>query len=184
MSRQLGSVLRQHRLKEGVNISTVAVAIGVDRSYLSKIEHGHETPPPSLLNRIINYFHLDQQTALEITKAAGYGYQNVVHFSFREEHNGKEVINVQEDQSKAPANAKQVNLPNNVPVLYTDSVFVTGSKWGVVLDIAQNVGPTNQQNIVARIGMSREHAEALADVLAKQLTQEKLQRVGTGNVKN
>jgi hypothetical protein len=63
----------------------------------------------------------------------------------------------------------QVNITNNQPVLYTDSVFVTSGRFGVVLDFAQAVGSTNQQNVVARIGMSKEHALALLNVLEKKV---------------
>jgi selenocysteine lyase/cysteine desulfurase len=63
----------------------------------------------------------------------------------------------------------QVNINNNQPVLYTDSVFVTTGKFGVVLDFAQSMGSTNQQNVVARVGMSKEHALALLNVLEKKV---------------
>lgn len=183
MSTRLGSVIKKHREQKGASIAQAALSIGIDRTYLSKIEHGHETPPPNVFNSILNYLDVDRFTALKIAKVAG--YQTVVHFSSNRDYDGKGVIKMQNEQSNVPADAKQVNMPGNVPVLYTDSIFVNGSKWGVVLDIAQNVGPTNQQNVVARIGMSREHAEALVDVLAKQLTKDKLQRAGTSsNTKN
>jgi len=40
---------------------------------------------------------------------------------------------------------------------------------GVVLDIMQRLGPTNQVRIVSRIGMSREHAKKFLDKLGKLL---------------
>lgn len=58
--------------------------------------------------------------------------------------------------------------PTKVQILYTDSVFVSSNEYGVVLDVAQHVGPQNQ-TVVARIGMSREHARVLLDVLGKHL---------------
>ncbi len=63
----------------------------------------------------------------------------------------------------------RVNIAGNQPVLYTDSVFITAGKFGVVLDFAQTMGATNQQNVVARIGMSKEHALALMNILEKKL---------------
>ncbi len=63
----------------------------------------------------------------------------------------------------------KVNLPaNQAPILYTDSVFINSNQYGIVFNVAQSIDPTNQQ-IVARVGMSVEHAKALADVLAKHL---------------
>ena len=69
----------------------------------------------------------------------------------------------------------QVNLPNNIAVLYSDSTWLTIDQYGVVLDFAQKMGPTNQQNIVARVGMSKEHAKILIDKLADLLVKESLQ---------
>lgn len=63
----------------------------------------------------------------------------------------------------------QVNIANNQPVLYSDSVFVTAGKFGVVFDFAQSVGATNQQNVVSRVGMSKEHALALLNILEKKI---------------
>jgi hypothetical protein len=63
----------------------------------------------------------------------------------------------------------QVNIANNQPVLYSDSVFITTGQFGVVFDFAQSVGSTNQQNVIARVGMSKEHALALLNVLEKKV---------------
>ena len=61
-----------------------------------------------------------------------------------------------------------VNL-DTTPVLYTDNVNLTVNPNGVVLDIMQRLGPTNQVRIVSRIGMSREHAKKFLDKLGKLL---------------
>ena len=62
-----------------------------------------------------------------------------------------------------------VNINTSTPILYTDAVYLTSNKYGIVFNIAQSVGPTNQQEVVARIGMSREHAKDLLEVLGKHL---------------
>lgn len=64
---------------------------------------------------------------------------------------------------------KRVNIPVNMPILYTDAVYINSGRFGVTLDFAQSLGPTNQQNIVARLGMSFEHAKALLASLRKVL---------------
>jgi len=61
-----------------------------------------------------------------------------------------------------------VNL-DTTPVLYTDNINMTVNPNGVVLDIMQRLGPTNQVRIVSRIGMSREHAKKFLDKLGKLL---------------
>lgn len=61
-----------------------------------------------------------------------------------------------------------VNL-DTTPILYTDNVFMTTNEDGVVLDVGQKLGSTNQLRIVSRIGMSREHAKKFVKELGKLL---------------
>lgn len=61
-----------------------------------------------------------------------------------------------------------VNL-DTTPVLYTDNVFMNANEDGIVLDVAQKLGSTNQVRIVSRIGMSRTHAKKLVKELGKLL---------------
>ncbi len=61
-----------------------------------------------------------------------------------------------------------VNL-DTTPIFYTDNVNITVNPDGVVLDIMQRLGPSNQARIVSRIGMSREHAKKFLEKLGKLL---------------
>lgn len=68
--------------------------------------------------------------------------------------------------------SKQVKMSVNLdktPVLYTDNINMNANPDGVVLDVVQRLGPTNQAHIVTRIGMSREHAKKFVDKLGKLL---------------
>jgi hypothetical protein len=62
--------------------------------------------------------------------------------------------------------AISVNL-DTTPVLYTDNILINANEDGVVLDVTQKLGSTNQARIVARIGMSRTQAKKLAQELGK-----------------
>ena len=61
-----------------------------------------------------------------------------------------------------------VNL-DTTPILYTDNIFMTTNKYGFILDVGQRIASTNQIRIVARIGMSREHAKQFIGELSKLL---------------
>lgn len=74
------------------------------------------------------------------------------------------------DIAQNPQMQVSINL-DTTSILYTDSVAMTTNPDGVVLDIMQRVGPSNQVRIVARIGMSREHAKKLVGELGKVLIQ-------------
>lgn len=62
-----------------------------------------------------------------------------------------------------------ISMPENLPVLYSDFFLVYSNDSGVVLNFAQSTGPVNQQNIVARIGVSKEYAKKIIEVLKKQV---------------
>jgi hypothetical protein len=61
-----------------------------------------------------------------------------------------------------------VNL-DSTPILYTDNIFMSTNADGVVLDVTQRLGSTNQLRVVSRIGMSRDHAKKFARELGKLL---------------
>lgn len=75
-------------------------------------------------------------------------------------------------QENLPSGSVKISVPSEVKILYSDSVIIRANKFGLVLDFAQQVAP-RQQNIVARIGMSREHAQAFAQVLVGQLEKDR-----------
>ena len=64
--------------------------------------------------------------------------------------------------------AVNINL-DTTPILFTDNISITTNPDGLVLDIMQRLGPTNQARIVARVGMSREHAKKFARELGRLL---------------
>jgi len=64
--------------------------------------------------------------------------------------------------------AINVNL-DTTPILYTDNIFMSTNEDGIVLDVCQKLGPTNQIRIVARVGMSRSHAKKFVNKMGKLL---------------
>lgn len=61
-----------------------------------------------------------------------------------------------------------VNL-DTTPILYTDNIMMTTNEDGLVLDVTQKLGSTNQMRIVSRIGMSRDHAKKFLNELGRLL---------------
>lgn len=73
---------------------------------------------------------------------------------------------------KKEKNDLQININlDTTPILYTDNIIMTVNEDGVVLDICQKIGPTNQVRVVSRIGMSKDHANkflrSLKDLLER-----------------
>lgn len=74
------------------------------------------------------------------------------------------------DEKNIPQEGMAINInPITTPVLYTDNILMTTNEDGVVLDISQRVGSSNQAQVIARIGMSREHAKKFATELGRIL---------------
>ena len=67
-------------------------------------------------------------------------------------------------------NGVQVSFnPDTTPILYTDNISMTANEDGVVMNVTQRMGSTNQGRIVTRIGMSRSHAKKFLEKLGELL---------------
>ncbi len=72
--------------------------------------------------------------------------------------------------SQTPKKGLQISINlDTTPVFYTDNINMVLNPDGVILNVMQRVGPTNQARIVSRIGMSREHAKKFVETLGKLL---------------
>lgn len=167
INRELGKKIKSYRLLQKENITEASKAMGINRTYLSKLENGHIKPSLEVLNVLIKHYSLSPKESSLLSTLAGHGGGGLIMDNFKR----REVPKVEEKTIANPnvSSGVQVNVSDKTPVLYTDSVFVTSSQYGVVFDFAQNMGSTNQQNIVARVGMSREHARVLLNVLQERL---------------
>lgn len=73
---------------------------------------------------------------------------------------------------KKEKNELQINVNlDTTPILYTDNIIMNVNEDGVVLDVCQKLGPTNQIRIVARVGMSKNHAKKFLKSLGDLLEQ-------------
>jgi hypothetical protein len=61
-----------------------------------------------------------------------------------------------------------INL-DTTPILYTDNIFMNANEDGVTLNVGQKIANTDQIKIVARIGMSRNHAKKFVTEMGKLL---------------
>lgn len=167
-TNKVGTVIRQYRKAHGESIVDLAQAIGVERAYLNKIELGSIKPSLKLLDKIFEHFSIEGKEALGVYQMAGYKHTPIVLVEGEKE--GKEVkMSQPQTPLVAPPQPQQIAVdPLKTPVLYTDSVFVNSSDFGLVLDVAQSIGG-QQQTVVARIGMSFDHAKRLVEVIKDHL---------------
>jgi len=151
---ELGSWLRKYRTQNNFGgIKTVAKTANVDYSTLSKIENGLRRPSRKMLEKLIDFYKLNVDQARNLFYLSG----------------EREGVTIVEESSKNkdvnasnPFQGKNVNIPQDKPILYAGGVYIYLKPNGMVMDFAQQVGPTNHEMIVARIGMSTAHAERFA----------------------
>lgn len=165
------SKLRSYLSLKRESISSLADAIAVNRSYLSHVANGRQKPSSDLVSKIINYFKLGPSEAEELHLLVGNNSPNINLDEAKGVTN--KVKSGQLPSGKVPDQTKNIelNFPNNSMVLYSDSALVSSNPFGIVFDFAQTVANTNRQNVVARVGMSVEHARALLDALAKRINE-------------
>jgi len=56
---RFGQILKQLRTETGLGIKKLAPALGVDYSYLSKLENDVIAPSAEMVTRVARYFHYD-----------------------------------------------------------------------------------------------------------------------------
>lgn len=61
-----------------------------------------------------------------------------------------------------------INL-DTTPILYTDRLGITVNSNGIIINVMQQIGTSNQARIVSRIGMSKTHALKFSQELGKLL---------------
>jgi len=161
-----GLELREIRKSAGESLAITAAHLGIDRSHLNKVELGIYKPSSELLDKIIAHFSVEGKKARQLRDFIERG--QVEHVVVGSEQGKGEVM----QQNLAPQEqGVQVTVdPTKVQILYSDSTFVSSSDYGLVLDVAQTApGNPKQQFVVARIGMSFDHAKKLLEVINDHL---------------
>ncbi len=153
--KQLGTTLRRVRESKNQSLAEVSGAVEIEPDSLEQFEAGISRPSEDILLLMISHFNLQDEEATKLWELAGYSDQKG------------------EASSTTQETAQQIALapPADMRVIYTDLVHVLVNDYGVIINFLQGAGPNNQPLAVSRVGMSREHAESLLDVLQKTLQQ-------------
>ena len=152
----LGSALCAVRLKSKEPLAEVAAAVEVSIERLRLFEEGELRPSEEILELIISHFTLPEKDADKLWELAGFDKKSESAESFEYPDTNQQNIMV---------------TPLDARIVYTDMVHVMVNNYGVVMNFMQGAGPNNQPLAVSRIGMSREHAKSVLEVLQKTLDQ-------------
>lgn len=157
----LGAKLKHFRTQWNQTVEEVSSTLEIDQKTLLAIEAGQTIPSETVLEMFISHFLLTDEQADEIRDIAdNYKLQASEGLA-----SGIEEMLMKQIVMYAPPEGK---------ILYTDSMQATVNKSGVVLQFMQGTsgqGQKNQQIMVSRVGMSREHAERVIEVLRTTLDQ-------------
>jgi transcriptional regulator with XRE-family HTH domain len=155
--KSLGIRLKRMREKLQETITEVSGAVEIDVQALNAIERGSVRPGEDILLLLISHFGVKEDEAVQLWNMAGYDQHTL---------RGDDNI-LGDDGGKQSA----IIMPSDARISYTDMVHVTINNYGVVLNFMQGAGLNNQPMVVSRVGMSREHAKSVLELLQRTLAQ-------------
>jgi transcriptional regulator with XRE-family HTH domain len=148
--RSLGRQLKELRNRVNESLAEASGAVEIDAKELASFELGKLRPNEDVLLLLISHFGVKDDEAIKLWEMAGYGMEKVP------------TAHMANDEPRAPAAADN-------QVLFTDIVDIVVNKYGVIMNFMQT-GPANSSQSVARVGMSREHAKSILQILQTTLT--------------
>lgn len=152
--KPLGERLKIIRQKLHESVSEVSGAVEIDEQTLQRIEQGKELPTEDILMLLISHFGMQDDEAAGLWQLAGYDQSRL----------GSDTS---DDQ---PGNGRTMVMIMAIDprIIFSDGAQVTANKNGVIMNFSQATG-TPQSMTTARIGMSREQAYSVLQVLSKAL---------------
>lgn len=156
----LGARLRMLREAQHESLREVSEAVEIDSVVLKRYEAGHDRPSEDVLLLLFSHFAIEEPSALELWKLAGYEGRPDDDEADAEDHS---------HDTAAAAHQHMMMVMVDPRIMYSDGVEAVAGDRGVVLNFSQMNGPNGQPLTVSRIGMSREQAQMLMGVIHQVL---------------
>lgn len=158
--KALGAKLKNLREQWQQSIDEVSTTLEIDRKMLREIESGKLLPSENLMDMLISHFLLTEEQADDL--------RAMTILPSDQDQMGETMLSGLEDVLM-----KQIvmYLPVDNRVVYTDSMNATVNKHGVVLQFMQSPTKDGKSIPVSQVGMSREHAERMIEVIRTTLEQ-------------
>lgn len=153
----LGLWLKRMRQKKQQSIAEVSGAVEVDVEHLTKMEKGLMRPSEDILMLLISYFAVKEDEAVKIWEMAGYEQPDVT----------RSATSGSQEETLQPI----IVMPMDARIVYTDVAKVQTTKYGLTINFLQSDGIGGKPLAVARVGMSKEHAERLIGILQQSLVE-------------
>lgn len=157
--RSFGEVLKRIRSTAAKTPAEVSSAVEIDEARLKQYEEGEQRPSEDILILLIQHFNLPDEQASELWKLAGYSGDPEEEQYFMNDDLGN------------PQSMTVGVTAHDARIVYTDMIQVMVNNYGVIINFMQGAGPGSQPMAVSRVGMSKEHARSVLEVLQKTLDQ-------------
>jgi transcriptional regulator with XRE-family HTH domain len=154
--RPLGRKLKALRDKAKESLAEVSGAVEIDVRQLASFELGQTRPNEEVLLLLISHFGTRDDEAVKLWELAGYGTTKV------------SAAQMTSDNSSPQNSSKKSDTK---PILFTDVVDIMVNNYGVIMNFMQSGGPNSKPHSVSRVGMSREHAKSVLQILQATLAQ-------------
>jgi transcriptional regulator with XRE-family HTH domain len=154
--RPLGRRLKALRDKAKESLAEVSGAVEIDVRQLASFELGQSKPNEEVLLLLISHFGARDDEAVKLWELAGYGTTKVAATQM---------------SSDNPATQNSSLSTSENPILFTDVVDIMVNNYGVVMNFMQSGGANAKPKSVAKVGMSREHAKSVLQILQVTLSQ-------------
>ncbi len=151
------------RISRQESLAEVSGAVEIDIDVLQTIEQGKTRPNEDILLLLISHFAIKEDEAETLWDLAGYDKAIL-----------PVVSSINDDLSAKPV---VIVTPQDLKIVYTDMVHVAVNNYGVIMNFMQGAGQNSQPLAIARVGMSREHALSVLEVLQQTLSAKPLKEL-------
>ena len=167
--QDFGGQLKKIRLGANKSIDDVSGAVELPVDKLKRIELGEVRPKAELIFLLANYFVLSFEKTQQLLRLAGYA---------RKGKGGKNkglhsVLGGLPSERSEDSQRVLLIVPelNDERTTYINETSVNVSNSGVVIEFLQSatISRDNQAKVIAKVGMSVEHASQLRSILQKAL---------------
>ncbi len=151
----LGGTLKRLRQAQKESLAEAAGAVELTEEDLLRIEQGYERPSEEILMLLIKHFAMREDDAVKLWELAG--YDNADHET--------------DEPDTHAGNPKSIVMTIAIDprIIYTDSVQIQGNKHGVMFTFMQPGGGQTPALPISRVGMSRDQARKMLEVLKDTL---------------
>jgi transcriptional regulator with XRE-family HTH domain len=146
---RLGRQLKKMRVNRKESLAEVSGAVEIEADHLSVIEQGKNRPSEDILLLLISHFEIKEEEAEKLWELAGY---------------------LPDEPTTDDKHQAVVLNAEDLKIVYTDMVHVSVNDFGVIMNFMQGGGPNSQPLAISRVGMSREHAISVLELLQKTLS--------------